>query len=91
MVVGVFATVGQMLTAQQRLLDVAEEIESRYQHIQGTVDDLLGRHWKGMAPKVHQELWSEWDDGFRVVQTALTGMANKIGEIARAFHAADSV
>lgn len=44
------------------------------------MDDLHGHSWKGITPEVHRELWSDWDEGFTAVQTALKGMASKIAD-----------
>lgn len=79
-----------MLASSQRLLDLADDVESRYRGTRDGVDHLLGQSWKGIAPRAHQELWADWDEGFAAVQTALTGMAGKIADAARAFHAQDS-
>lgn len=79
-----------MLASSQRLLDLAEDVESRYRGTRDGVDHLLGFSWKGMAPRTHQELWADWDEGFAAVQTAFKGMAATIADAARAFHAQDS-
>lgn len=87
---GLSADVAVMVASAQRLLDLAEDVESRYRGTREGVDDLLGRSWKGIAPRTHQELWADWDEGFTAVQTALTGMAATIADAAHAFEAQDS-
>lgn len=83
---GLSADVAMMLASSQRLLDIAEEIDSRYRGTRDGVDHLLSRSWKGIAPQTHQELWSDWDEGFAAVQSALRGMADRIADDARALH-----
>ena len=79
-----------MLASSQRLLDIAAVVESRYGGTRDGVENLLGHAWKGIAPRTHQELWSDWDEGFSAVQAALKGMAATIADAARTFHEQDS-
>lgn len=88
---GLHAGVPMMIAASERLLDAAEQIDSRYQSTRESVDDLLGRSWKGIAPDVHRELWSDWGQGFADVQSALKHMAAKISDAARHFNRQDSL
>lgn len=86
---GVHANVAMMLAAAARLESGADEVKSRYRSTKDGVEHLLSS-WKGIAPQVHQELWTDWDEGFELVESAMTHMAAVIAGAARTFHAVDS-
>lgn len=80
----------EMIAAAERLIQGADDVKSRYGSTKQDVEQLLHASWKGIAPKVHKELWADWDEGFTLVQTAMTDMADKIAAAARAFQKADA-
>ena len=84
-----FANVDQMITAAQKLVDAADDIGNRYKQTKGNVDQLLSEHWSGIAPEARSELWTDWDQGFTLVQAALNGMALKINQAALEYVATD--
>ncbi|ORB49600.1 hypothetical protein BST43_22945 [Mycobacteroides saopaulense] len=84
------ARFSEMIAAAERLIQGSEAVKSRYGSTKTDVEQLLQGSWKGIAPEVHTELWEDWDEGFELVQTAMTEMAMKIIAAAKDFRRASS-
>lgn len=75
----------ELFAAQAMVTETAGEARAELGRLRAAAEDLLGHGWRGGAATAFAAGWHEWEDGARLVVSALEEIARALGATARQY------